>query len=496
MKLWISPTDFVELDRQPLTADIAVRSRSLEWMGMFGLLPDPDPVLRKLGQDLTVYRELTVDAHVFSCLQSRKAVTLSKKWELRENPRGSSGANRRALALCEDIFADLDVRQVIIDMLEAPFYGMAPVEITWESAGRQWIPRRVEGKPPEWFAFDDDNRLRFISREAMIDGELVPEGKFLLARHGASYQNPYGERVLARCFWPVVFKRGGFKFWAIFTEKFGMPWVRGKVPRATNDTERSRLLGRLVAMVQDAVAVINDDESVEITEAAGKSASADIYERLVGASNREVSKAILGQTLTTELDQKGGSRAATSEHMEVRDDLGDQDQAMVVAEMNRLLSWITELNVSGAMPPVFAFVEEEDVQNERAERDGKLHSQDVDFTPAYYQRTYNLEPDDFTMRRRATGPPPAFAEGARRFSAEQQALESLADDALAQALPGFAVNEERIREAIEGAASFAEAIERLQALAPELDADALALALEQSLFAAEMFGRFTAGGER
>ena len=303
MKLWITPTEFVELDRQPLSADIAVRSRSLEWMGMFGLLPDPDPVLRNLGQDISVYRELTTDAHVFSCLSSRKAVTLSREWELRENPRGESAGNRRALALCEEIFADIDVRQIVVDMLEAPFYGMSPIEITWEVSGRKYIPRTVQGKPPEWFGFDDENRLRFLSRENMVEGELLPAGKFLLARHGASYQNPYGERVLARCFWPVVFKRGGFKFWAIFTEKYGMPWAIGRVPRGTNGTARGQLLANLTAMVQDAVAVINDDESIEIKESSGKTASADIYEKLVSAGNRECSKAILGQTLTTELDK-------------------------------------------------------------------------------------------------------------------------------------------------------------------------------------------------
>jgi hypothetical protein len=42
MKLFISPTQFVELekDQEVLGSDIAIRSRSMDWWGMFGYLPD------------------------------------------------------------------------------------------------------------------------------------------------------------------------------------------------------------------------------------------------------------------------------------------------------------------------------------------------------------------------------------------------------------------------------------------------------------------------
>jgi phage gp29-like protein len=218
-----------------------------------------------------------------------------------------------------------------------------------------------------------------------------------LSRHHATYQNPYGERVLGRCFWPVVFKKGGFKFWAVFTEKYGMPWLVGKVPRATNETERAALLTRLVSMVQDAVAVINDDESVEINEAGDKRGSADIYEKLISASNREISKAILGQTLSTELD-KGGSYAATEGHLEVREDIVEMDRSMVKTGFNLFFKWITDLNfAAGAIAPEFGFYEEEDIQKDLAERDKTLTDQGVRFTQEYYQRAYNLEEGDFTL---------------------------------------------------------------------------------------------------
>lgn len=388
MKLWINEREFIELDdRKSLAEEIAPRSRSVDWMGVFGLLPDPDPVLRKLGQDVTVYRQLLSDAHVWSCYQSRKSGTLSCEWEIREPAAGSVRLNRRAHQTIQDVMTGMNVYQTITDMLEAPFFGMSPMEVMWNSKNG-WLPERVVGKPPEWFAFDEDNRPRFKSKDNMIDGEELPEYKFLLPTHHASYQNPYGERILSRCFWPAVFKKGGFKFWAIFTEKYGMPWITAKVPRGTNDTERAALLGNLNNMVQDAVAVINDDEKVEITEASGKRASADIYEKLISVSNSEISKAILGQTATTE--GTPGKLGNEDAQQQVRTDLVDQDKQMVKAAFNQLFGWIMDLNFPGTPAPVFAFYEEEAIQRERAERDKVLADIGLPISKKYFYSTYDI----------------------------------------------------------------------------------------------------------
>jgi len=490
MKLFVSPTEFVEIDkdREVLTSDIAIRSRAMDWWGMFGYLPDPDPVLNKLGLGLEVYRNLLTDAHVWSCLDSRKSGALSCEWEIR--PGGDGPADKRALKIAEESLADLDIYQVIMEMLDAPFFGLSPIEITWAYEKRYWLPSKLEGKPPEWFVFDDDNRMRFLSAFNMTDGELLPYGKFLMARHHATYQNPYGERVLSRCFWPVAFKKGGFKFWAVFTEKFGMPWLIGKVPRGTGDPDRAKLLDHLVQMVQDAVAVINDDESVTALEFQSKSASADIYERLIGASNREISKAVLGQTLSTELDGKGGSRAAAQAHLEVRDDIVEKDKRMVRTGMNQLLSWITELNVPGALPPEFAWFEEDDVQQDRAARDTELTNQGVRFTASYYSRVYNLEEDDFSLSEPKNPQEKEFAEeNVDRIPDDPDPPDQLAEKLDAEAAGPLDELLEPIRDLVMHAESTEAIRDGLIDLFPDMDAGDLGSLMEQAMAVAHLAGR-------
>lgn len=494
MKLWLNEYQFKELSpAAPALEEIATRQRYAGLDAFIGALPDPDPVLRKLGQDMAVYRELLSDAHVWSCYSSRKSGTSGRRWEIEEAAEGGTpAANRRALAIVQEAVKSIPMRQVINAMLDAPFFGMAPIEVIWEQAVL-WLPARIEGKPAEWFGFDQYNGLRFMSWADAIEGEPIPAGKILLCRHHASYLNPYGERLLSKCFWPVTFKRGGFKFWAIFMEKFGMPWITGKVPPKTGAPERELLKSRLAQMVLDAVAVINNDESVEITEAAGKQASGDLYRSKIEVCNREISKAILSQTLSTELD-KGGSFAASQSHLQVREELIEDDAEMVADAFNTLFAWITALNVPEAAAPVFTWVKEEDVQKERADRDAVLSDQGVAFTPTYYQRTYNLEPDDFTIATQKEAPVQPTAQFAEptAFTPNQQSLENLADAAAAQAAGALAANEGAILDAITRAGSYEAAIGNLLEAYPELDMSAVEDLLQRTLTNAELFGRYTA----
>ena len=130
--------------------------------------------------------------------------------------------------------------------------------------------------------------------------------------------------------------------------------------------------------MQDAIAVIPDDSSVEIKEAS-KSSSAEIYEKLIDKMNSEISKAILGQTLTTEVGATG-SYAAANTHMQVRQDIIDADKKLVESVINQLITWIYELNYPNAEIPVFELYAPEDVDLTLAQRDKILSETGVKFT--------------------------------------------------------------------------------------------------------------------
>lgn len=514
-----------------MTTEIAVRSRTPDWMMYFGYLPDPDLVLSKLGAALSTYKQLLTDAHVWACYSARKAAVMSCEWDIREKQGGGSRANKKAVTLIEEVLDGLDMDRVLSDMLDAPFYGMSPMEVIWTAAGgtggrrpevggseifpaSRWIPERIEGKPPDWFVFGLENDLRFLSRDEQIEGEKLPEKKFILPRHHPTYENPYGERLAARCFWPVAFKKGGLKYWAVFTEKYGMPWVVGRVPRRTNETERAALLANLITMVQDAAAVINDDERIELVEQKGKEGSANIYAGLVDAANKEISKAILGQTATTE--GTPGKLGEEKGQVETKKDLVDKDKRMVKQQMDMLFQWVVSLNLGGAAAPELVWQEEEDIQADRAERDGKLHEQGVRFRKDYYVRAYGFEDTDLEVTEQGAEAGGQRSEvggqgsevgdqgaedGARgtefqksvRVRFRQEEADRIAFEAAKASQEAVAALIEPVLREIEGAASFEEMGERIYAMYPEMDSKLFQDLLARAMFAGSAVGYAAAG---
>ena len=354
--------------KKGLTEEIATRKRALNFYSLANILPDPDIVLRKQGKDIRIYKELLCDPHVFACIQSRKAGVLSLDWEIN---RGLD-KDKNAVEI-EELLKKINIHKLISDILDATSYGYQPLEIIWKkSASGHVLPAKIIAKPPEWFCFDDDNNLKFRTKDNYY-GEIVPDKKFLLAQNNPSYNNPYGERTLSRVFWSVTFKKGGLKFWVVFTEKYGMPHLIGKHPRGASKDETNTLADMLEDMVQDAIAVIPDDSSVEIQEA-NKSSSAEIYEKLIDKMNAEISKAILGQTLTTEIGSTG-SYAASNTHFAIRQDIVDADRKLVES-----------------------VIEPEDVDLTLAQRDKILSETGVKFTKEYFIKAYGLEEEDFDIR--------------------------------------------------------------------------------------------------
>ncbi|WP_227544699.1 DUF935 domain-containing protein [Sapientia aquatica] len=468
---------------------IATRATAAGISNVGSALPNPDPVLRKLGKSIQAYRDLRSDGHVGGCIRRRKAAVKSLQSGLDRNLEPSRHADD-----ITDILADLDMGRIVSEILDAPLYGYQPLEVVWGKVGNYIVPVDVIGKPAEWYFFDQQNRLRFKSKSAGQDGELLPERSHLLPRQDASYDNPYGVPDLARCFWPTKFKQGGIDFWFKFVEKYGTPWLVGKAPRSTPDHEIDSLLDMLEAMVQDAVAVIPDDASVEIVEAGGKSSSADVFEKFLMHLRSEVSIALLGQNQTTEADTTNASAQAGQD---VSADIRDADAGLVAATINQLIGWIAELNFNDA-PPVFSFWEPESVDKTLAERDAILKNAGANLTRQYFKRAYQLQDDDIgEAPAQGVNTPFAFAEGQPNSYPDQEAI-----DAAVGGLSNVLLNDQAsdlltpVITAMQRGQSEAEMLGLLAEAYPHMNDDALVNTLTNMLFIADTWGRLSANANR
>jgi phage gp29-like protein len=491
--LWVSPTEFVSFAdaKRSSTLDqhIATRGRSNAGGSSGANLPNPDPILKAQGKDITVYRDLRSSALVGGNVRRRKASVLALERGIK---RGD--APIKVESFIRDWLTDLDLDRIIRELLDAPLFGYQPVELMWQPVGMNLVPGDLLGKPAEWFFYDKDNALRFRSKEAGQDGELCDPQRFIVARQDATYANPYGFPDLSMCFWPATFMKGGLKFWVQFTEKYGSPWVIGKHPRGATDGETDLLLDSLEAMVQDAVAAIPDDSSVQIIEAAGKAGSADVYRELLEYCRSEINVAMLGQNQTTEKDS---NRASATAGAEVTKDIRDGDAGIVAASLNACIRLVVDLNFgTDVVAPLYELWEQEEIDKTLAQRDKSLTESGVKFTSAYWKRTYNLQDGDINEAV-ASAESPEFAEPTVRPLLDQIALDQAIDS-----LPTAALQQQAEQvvapfiEALQRARNDSEALGLLAEAFPQMDGQAFQEQLANLLFVADTWGRLSASADR
>lgn len=489
--LWINEKTFVSFTekKNSLTEEIATRKVAIDFYSLGLYLPNPDPVLKKQGKDIAVYKELLTDSHVGGCITSRKAGVKALEWSI---DRGK--AKSRQAKLIEDVFKDLDIDSITSEILNAPLFGYQVLEVIWQKVGNYILPKKIIGKPHRWFVFGEDNTLRLRTKDNTY-GKPVPERKFLLVQHEADYENPYGFPALSRCFWPVTFKKGGLKFWVLFTEKYGMPFLIGKQPRGTGQQETERFADQLESMVQDAIAVIPDDSSVEILKSESR-ASSDIYNTLITYCDTQISITLLGQNLTTQV--ASGSYAATSSHMQVRKDVTDSDKKLCEKTFNKLIHWIFELNFDDSEPPVFTMWEQEDVDKDLAERDEKvtisLEKSGLKLTKKYYQKNYGFEDEDIEEINSSA----EFAEGNRTLKKidtfEDQhilddAIDSITPEELQAQMEGVL---KPVINLINESKDYNKVMEKLVETYQDMDTKALENMLIRAIFISELWGKLNA----
>lgn len=373
--------------KQDLIGVIATRAKAIDFWSFMHYLPNPDPVLKKMGRDISVYREILSDSHVGGCVRRRKAAIKGLEWRL--TPTG----NEKTDEILASLFDRLPVNQIINQILDAALFGYQALEVMWASENGLLLPIEIVGKPQEWFVFDEDNRLMLRTKENR-NGDIVPEKKFLLATQQADYMNPYGRADLAMCFWAATFKKGGFKFWLEFAEKYGSPWLVGKYPRNANAHEIDELLDSMEKMLGTAVAAIPDDSSIDMLESGSKGGSSQVFDDFLRYCKSEIAIALLGQNQTTEAE---ANRASATAGLEVTRDIRDDDASMVEGVFNQLLAWICELNFHVDTLPTFELYEQESIDKLQAERDGLLAGLGVQFTEQYIMRTYGFEEGDIVV---------------------------------------------------------------------------------------------------
>jgi len=294
-----------------------------------------------------------LDAH----LRTRKSGVSSLRHEI--VPADDSQDAADAAALCrETVGAMPEVRRAIFDLMDAVPKGFSVLEIEWATEAERWLPMRLHWRPQRWFRLAEDGETLLV-REMTEGAEMNPLN-FIVHRVQARSGFCARTGLLRSCVRAFVVRHFSWKDWLAFAEVYGMPPRIGRLREgvAWDSDEAHQLWNAVRALGMDAAAVVREGDSIEVVDSRSMG-EGQIFEHILDRAARELTLAILGQTLTSGGEQ-GGSYALGKVHNQVRWDLIEAD-ALALEETltRRLLEPIVRLNVGAAPVPRWHFVLEE-----------------------------------------------------------------------------------------------------------------------------------------
>lgn len=261
-----------------------------------------------------------------------------------------------------ELVAEPEFADLVDDLLDGLGKGYSVVEIIWKH-GALFKPVGYVHRPPQWFTFDrlSGQEIRLING-SHIEGEPLAPFKFIAHRPklktGLSMRGGLARLVA----WAFLFKSYSLKDWMAFLEVFGMPLRIGTYGSNASADDIRTLVRAVTNLGSDAGAVIPESMRIELKEAAGSKGGAEGFLAICKYLDEQVSKAVLGQTMTAD---SGSSQAQAKVHNEVRHDILRADARQLGSTINRdLVAPFVALNYGrDIIPPrvVWPVLEPEDV---------------------------------------------------------------------------------------------------------------------------------------
>ena len=312
-------------NQPPPTQEIASARRMP--LGMSLTPYSPDDLVQRKGLD--IYDQMQTDSQVSATLATKKFATLSRGWELaaasKSTDVSAADADAQAAEFCRFALQDMigSVEDVLFGILDALAKGYSISEINFCTieSGR-WQGKiglhSIKHKDPALYDFrmDEFHNITGLVR-LPVDGEPernLPAGKFVVYTYMPAYAEPKGHSDLRACYKHWWTKEIMIRFFSSYMERFGSPVIKGTYKRGTTRAQQEELLRILDRIQQETAIVVPEDVTVDLLEAAfhGEAGFLDAIQY----HDRQIAKAILGETLTQEEGLKTGSMALGQIHQD------------------------------------------------------------------------------------------------------------------------------------------------------------------------------------
>lgn len=223
---------------------------------------------------------------------------------------------------------------LITDLLDGLGKGYSACEIMWDRSGAKWTPSSYVWRDPRFFVFDQatGSQLRMLDEGASFEGRELPPYKFIVHMPKLKSGLPLRAGLARLVAVSYMCKSFTLTDWMAFAEVFGMPLRVGRYGPNASDEDIAVLKRAVANLASDAGAVLPDSMRIEFQESGKATGGPELFPRLAEWLDRQTSKAVLGQTMTTD---DGSSQAQANVHDDVRGDITVDDARQSAATVNR-----------------------------------------------------------------------------------------------------------------------------------------------------------------
>lgn len=292
------------------TTDSLTRKDIGDWRNAWQLAINVDSPNRQRLYD--IYRDVEVDLHLSGCIQQREGFVLSRSFKL-VNEKGDE--DEEAINYFNTSWFKLLMKLA----LDANYWGHSLIElgnITTDINGRlsydgvKLIPRK-----------------HVIPEYHHVIQDLGQDWKSGIDYHGAPFADwlievgqPTDLGLYLKAATQTIPKKNALAFWDTFAEIFGMPM---RIARTTtrDDKERAKIEQMLKESGLAGYMLADQGTELEFVESS-KGDAFNVYDKRIDRANSELSKLIIGQTMTIE---DGSSLSQSETHLEVFQNLVEAD---------------------------------------------------------------------------------------------------------------------------------------------------------------------------
>lgn len=309
----------IELQR---TTDALTRKDIADWHNAWQMAINVDNPNRSRLYD--IYRDIEIDLHLSGCVSQRVGFVMAKSFKLVD---AKGNINDQAL----HIFDQAWFKQLLKYALEANLWGHSLIELGDVTTDGDGCPCYNDVKliPRKHVIPEYGRVIQQIGQDwtSGIDYRAEPFTDWLIE---AGRPDDLGLYLKAAT--QTIPKKNMLAFWDSFGEIFGMPM---RIARTTS--RDPKVMSQLEKMLKDAGAsqymVAGQDTEIEFVES-GKGDAFNVYDKRIDRANSELSKLIIGQTMTIE---DGSSLSQSQTHLEVFQNLVDSDCTMLRDIVNNQL---------------------------------------------------------------------------------------------------------------------------------------------------------------